>query len=152
ESLSRIERTDGGHPGVALLLESGKRIGCDVVLFSAGRIPATERLGLEAAGLTASERGRIQVDAQFRTSVPHIFAAGDVIGHPALAATSAEQGRLAACNVFGVEGGSMESHFPIGIYAVPELSSVGATEQELTSQRVPYEVGIARYREIARGQ
>ena len=84
--------------------------------------------------------------------MPHIFAAGDVIGYPSLAATSSEQGRLAACHALGVAAPAMASHFPIGIYAVPEISMVGQTEQALTKAKVPYEVGIARYREIARGQ
>jgi NAD(P) transhydrogenase len=84
--------------------------------------------------------------------VPHIYAAGDVIGFPSLAATSAEQGRLAACRAFGVATHAMAAHFPVGIYAVPEISTVGAAEHELTRERVPYETGVARYREIARGQ
>jgi NAD(P) transhydrogenase len=102
--------------------------------------------------LQADERGRLQVDAQFRTAVPHIFAAGDVIGYPSLAATSSEQGRLAACHMFGLAAEPMGSNFPIGVYAIPEISMVGATEEELTRNRVPYETGIARFREIARGQ
>ena len=135
-----------------LQLESGKRIVADMVLFSAGRVSATGALNLPAAGLGADPRGRIAVDARFRTAVPHIFAAGDVIGYPSLAATSSEQGRLAACAAFGVEAGSMAEHFPIGIYAIPEISMVGAPEHELTARKIPYETGIARYREIARGQ
>jgi NAD(P) transhydrogenase len=135
-----------------LHLESGKRIVADMVLFSAGRVAATERLNLPAAGLQADARGRIAVDAQFRTSTPHIFVAGDVIGYPSLAATSAEQGRLAACAAFGVDAGRLGDHFPIGIYAIPEISMVGAPEHELTRAKIPYETGIARYREIARGQ
>ena len=135
-----------------LNLESGKRIVADMVLFSAGRLAATGPLNLPAAGLAADARGRITVDAQFRTAVPHLFAAGDVIGYPSLAATSAEQGRLAACAAFGVDAGPLEPHFPIGIYAIPEISMVGAPEHELTAQRIPYETGVARYREIARGQ
>jgi NAD(P) transhydrogenase len=135
-----------------LNLESGKRIVADMVLFSAGRVAATGPLNLEAAGLVADTRGRIAVDERFRTPVPHLFAAGDVIGYPSLAATSAEQGRLAACAAFGIDGGPLASHFPIGIYAIPEISMVGAPEHELTAQRIPYETGVARYREIARGQ
>jgi NAD(P) transhydrogenase len=135
-----------------LNLESGKRIVADMVLFSAGRIAATESLNLAAAGLTADPRGRLTVDAQFRTVVPHLFAAGDVVGYPSLAATSSEQGRLAACAAFGVEAGPLGDHFPIGIYAIPEISMVGAPEHELTARKIPYETGIARYREIARGQ
>src|SRR5439155_26952385 len=132
-----------------LHLESGKRLVTDMVLFSVGRLAATESLNLAAAGLEADARGRIAVDAQFRTAVPHIFAAGDVIGYPSLAATSSEQGRLAACYALGVPTSPMAPHFPIGIYSVPEISMVGATEGELTKARVPYEVGVARYREIA---
>jgi NAD(P) transhydrogenase len=135
-----------------LHLESGKRIVADAVIFSAGRVAATGSLDLAAAGLTADARGRIAVDAHFRTAVPHIFAAGDVIGYPSLAATSSEQGRLAASAAFGVEVAPMAPHFPIGIYAIPEISMVGAPEHELTAARIPYETGVARYREIARGQ
>ena len=112
----------------------------------------TEALNLAAAGLDADERGRVRVDAGFRTVVPHIFAAGDVIGYPSLAATSSEQGRLAACAAFGVDAGPMGAHFPIGIYSIPEISYVGKTEPELTDAMTPYEVGIAHYRELARGQ
>jgi NAD(P) transhydrogenase len=135
-----------------LHLESGKRIVADKVLFSAGRIAATERLNLHAAGLAADARGRLAVDAQFRTAAPHVFAVGDVIGYPSLAATSGEQGRLAACAAFGIDAGAMASHFPIGIYAIPEISMVGAPEHDLTAAKIPYETGIARYRELARGQ
>ncbi|MFI5247956.1 MAG: FAD-dependent oxidoreductase, partial [Nitrospirales bacterium] len=136
----------------AILLESGKRIVSDLVLFSVGRVGATDRLNLPAAGLAADERGRLKVDRQFRTAVPHIFAAGDVIGYPSLAATSAEQGRLAACQMFNVRANPMADHFPIGIYAIPEVSMVGTPEHVLTEKKIPYETGVARYREIARGQ
>ena len=98
------------------------------------------------------ERGRLTVYETFRAVVSHIYAAGDVIGYPSLAATSSEQGRLAACHALGVKASAMARHFPIGIYAIPELSMVGAPEFELTRERVPYEVGVARYGEIARGQ
>jgi NAD(P) transhydrogenase len=152
EAVEHLEPAAGSARRVTLFLESGKRITSDLALFSVGRIGATDRLNLAAAGLTPDDRGRLQVDAQFRTSVPHIFAAGDVIGFPSLAATSSEQGRLAACHAFGIPTGSMPQHFPIGIYAIPEISMVGATEHELTEQRIPYETGVARYREIARGQ
>jgi NAD(P) transhydrogenase len=152
EAVESIGISEGPPRKSVLLLESGKRIVTDMVLFSAGRIAATDALNLDAAGLAADERGRLHVDDRFRTAVPHIFAAGDVIGYPSLAATSSEQGRLAACAAFGVEAGPMAPHFPIGIYAIPEISMVGAPEHELTQKRVPYESGIARYREIARGQ
>ena len=135
-----------------IILESGKRVVSEMVLVSTGRVGATAALELQRAGLATDDRGRLAVDASFRTSVPHIFAAGDVIGHPSLAATSSEQGRLAACHALGAPAVAMPSHFPIGIYAVPEISMVGETEEALTKRRVPYEVGVARYREIARGQ
>jgi NAD(P) transhydrogenase len=133
-------------------LESGKRIGTEMVLFSVGRVAVTQPLNLAAAGLDADARGRLRVDEAFRTSVAHIFAAGDVIGYPSLAATSSEQGRLAACHALGVPAPRMGRHFPIGIYAIPEISMVGAPEHMLTENKVPYEAGVARYREIARGQ
>jgi NAD(P) transhydrogenase len=151
ESVDSLAVSDGPHRAV-LMLESGKRLVADAVLFSAGRLAATDGLNLAAAGLTADARGRLRVDEAFRTTVPHIFAAGDVIGYPSLAATSSEQGRLAACQAFGVEARPMAAHFPIGIYSIPEISMVGPPEHELTAQRVPYETGVARYREIARGQ
>jgi NAD(P) transhydrogenase len=152
ETVERLDITEGPPRRAALLLESGKRIVSDAVVFSAGRMGATSTLNLGAAGLEADERGRLKVDENFRSAVPHIYAAGDVIGYPSLAATSSEQGRLAACHSFGVAAGSMARHFPIGIYSIPEISMVGATEEELTRQRVPYETGVARYQEIARGQ
>jgi len=153
EAVESLETDVGGAlPRAVLTLESGKRIVADVALFSVGRVGATASLGLERAGLSTDDRGRIRVDAQFRTTVPHVFAAGDVIGYPSLAATSSEQGRLAACHALGLPASPMASHFPIGIYAIPEISMVGATEGELTKARRPYEVGVARYREIARGQ
>ncbi len=134
-----------------LQLASSKHLVADVILFSAGRVGATGPLQLDVAGLKADARGRLQVDESYRTSVEHIWAAGNVIGFPALAATSAEQGRLAACHMFGVPAEPMGNHFPIGIYAIPEVSMVGATEEELTRDKIPYETGIARYREISRG-
>ena len=98
------------------------------MLYSAGRVGATEALNLAVAGITADDRGRIKVDEHFRTTVPHIYAAGDVIGYPALAATSSEQGRLVACHAFNHDPRPMASHFPVGIYAIPELSMVGSPE------------------------
>ena len=152
EAVDHLEISEGPPRRAVLLLESGKRIVSDMALFSVGRRGATETLGLENAGLAADDRGRIKVGDDFRTSVPHIFAAGDIIGYPSLAATSSEQGRLAACYALGAPATPMSKHFPIGIYSVPEISMVGQTEQQLTTARVPYEVGVARYREIARGQ
>lgn len=140
-----------GERGV-VMLQSGKRIVADCVLYAIGREGATANLNLEAAGLEADKRGRLTVDEHFRTSAPHIYAAGDVVGFPSLAATSSEQGRLAACHAFDFQPRAMSPHFPVGIYAIPEMSMVGRTERQLTEACVPYEVGLARYREIARGQ
>jgi NAD(P) transhydrogenase len=151
ESVRTVRVTDGGR-GAALELESGKHIHADMAFFSVGRVGATRDLNLSAAGLAADERGRIGVDAHFRTAVPHIYAGGDVVGFPALAATSYEQGRLAARHMFGLDPEPMSAHFPIGIYSIPEISMVGTTEEALTATKVPYETGLARYREIARGQ
>jgi len=152
EAVESIEISDGPPRRGVIHLESGKHIVADLILFSVGRVGATEALDLLRVGLEGDERGRLRVDAQFRTAVPHIFAAGDVIGYPAMAATSSEQGRLAACHMFGLTAEPMGSNFPIGVYAIPEISMVGATEEELTREKVPYETGIARFREIARGQ
>jgi len=122
------------------------------VMYSAGRQGMTDSLNLAAAGLEADKRGRITVDSSFRTSVDHIYAVGDVIGFPALAATSMEQGRLAAHHACGEPVHEMQPLQPIGIYTIPEISYIGRTEDELTEQRVPFEVGVSRYRELARGQ
>ena len=133
-------------------MQSGKVMSSEMLLYSAGRQGATAELNLPAAGLAADSRGRLEVNEHYQTAVPHIYAAGDVIGFPSLASTSAEQGRLATCHAFGVESRSMSSLFPYGIYSIPEISYVGKNEDELTTANVPYEIGIARYREIARGQ
>ncbi len=152
EAVESIEVVGDPQPKGLIQLESGKHIVADLVFSSVGRVGATAELNLEAAGLEADDRGRLKVDDHYRTKAEHIYAAGDVIGYPALAATSSEQGRLSACHMFGVEAEPMGKHFPIGIYAIPEISMVGATEEELTRDKVPYETGIARYKEIARGQ
>jgi NAD(P) transhydrogenase len=137
---------------VVTTLKSGKIIVSDCVLYSAGRVSATATLGLENVGIAIDGRGKLSVNDNFQTSQPHIYAAGDVIGFPALASTSARQGRLAACHAFGVIEEIMDVPLPYGIYAIPEISLVGANEEELTEKGVPYETGIARYREIARGK
>src|SRR5205823_2399267 len=144
-----IEKHDGG---TLTSLASGKRVAADAVMYSAGRQGATAGLGLEEAGLEVDKRGRITVDEHYRTSVEHIYAVGDVIGFPSLASSSFEQGRLAAAHAFGLETRPMRELLPIGIYTIPEVSFAGRTEEELTSDGIPYEVGISRYRELARGQ
>jgi NAD(P) transhydrogenase len=138
--------------GAIAVLDSGKRIAADTVMYSAGRQGAAGELDLERAGLTADDRGRLAVDATFRTAVSHIYAVGDVIGFPALASTSMDQGRLAAYHACGEPVRALHHLQPIGIYTIPEISFVGRTEDELTQSRTPFEVGVARYRELARGQ
>ncbi len=149
ESVKMVEKHDGG---TLTILESGKKLPADTVLYSAGRQGVTDSLNIEAAGLSADARGRITVDEHFRTDVDHIYAVGDVIGFPALAATSMEQGRRAAYHAFGEPvGGTLGDFQPIGVYTIPEISYVGATEEQLTAENVPFEVGVSRYRELARG-
>jgi NAD(P) transhydrogenase len=139
--------------GTVTRLESGKMIAADVVLYSAGRLGAVDGLGLEAVGVTPTDKGLIEVDDTYRTSAPHVWAVGDVIGFPSLAASSAEQGRVAALDACGHPRGALvDNLLPFGIYAIPEISFVGKTEEELTEAGVPYEVGVSRYRELARGQ
>ena len=148
----RVVRVEARGNGTLTSLESGKMIPGDVVFYSAGRQGAVTDLDLSNAGLEADSRGRISVDERYRTNVPHIYAIGDVIGFPSLASSSAEQGRLAACDIFGVPTSAGEAPLPIGIFSIPEISYVGKTEAELTEAMIPYEVGIAHYRELARGQ
>jgi NAD(P) transhydrogenase len=134
-------------------LASGKRIAADVVLYSAGRRGALDGLGLEHAGVTATDKGLIPVSGTYRTQAEHIWAVGDVIGFPSLAASSAEQGRIAALDACGHAPDPVDTRLmPFGIYAIPEISFVGRTESQLTDAAIPYEVGVARYRELARGQ
>jgi len=147
-----VAGVDSNTHGTVTRLASGKKIAADTVMYSAGRQGQTASLNLEAAGLSADKRGRIDVDGEYRTSVPHVFAVGDVIGFPALAATSMDQGRLAAYHAFDEPARELAAVQPIGIYTIPEISYCGRTEDELTTASVPYEVGIARYRELARGQ
>lgn len=131
-------------------LESGKRVQADVLLYAVGRQANGDQLNLRAAGLQADARGRLRVNRSLQTDVPHIYAVGDVIGFPALASTSMEQGRLASCHMFGVPFVHMAELFPYGIYTIPEISMVGQTEEQLTMKKVPYEVGIAKYAELAK--
>jgi NAD(P) transhydrogenase len=147
-----VTGVDVGSTGTLTTLASGKQIPAETVMYSAGRQGQTEHLNLEAAGLEADARGRIFVDDDYQTKVDHIYAVGDVIGFPALAATSMDQGRLAAYHAFGEPCKAMTELQPIGIYSIPEVSYVGASEVDLTKDSIPYEVGVSRYRELARGQ
>jgi NAD(P) transhydrogenase len=137
---------------VVASLESGKEVHGDALLYTVGRKTNADLLNLEAAGLSADDRGRIAVNEFFQTAVPHIYAAGDVIGFPALASTSMEQGRLASCHMFGAYCESRKDSIPYGVYTIPEISIVGKTEHELTREKVPYEIGVSKFEELAKGQ
>ena len=155
EKVQKIERLSGpGINGAAVqaTLESGKTLRADTLLYSVGRQGTTAALDLDKAGLKSDDRGRLKVNSAYQTEVPYIYAVGDVIGFPALASTAMEQGRLAVCHAFGVTTCSIPELFPYGIYAIPEISMVGRTESQLTTAGIPYEAGIAQYRELARGQ
>ncbi len=133
-------------------LEDGRLVRADLVLFAAGRMGSTDKLSLENCGLEVDHRGRITADPQtFQCEVPHIYAAGDVVGFPSLASTSMEQGRIAACHAFGHQAHKPPEYFPYGIYSVPEISTIGMNEEELQEKKIPYETGIARFRETSRG-
>jgi NAD(P) transhydrogenase len=153
EKVEGVEVVESNGMGrVKIQLASGKQIVSDKVLSSMGREGSTGSLNLEAVGINTDTRGRLAVNEHFQTSVPHIYAAGDVIGFPSLASTSAEQGRIAACHAFGVPAVHAPELLPYGIYTIPEISFVGRNEEELTEQDIPYEIGKARYDEIARGK
>jgi NAD(P) transhydrogenase len=137
---------------VTAVLASGKQVLADSLLYAVGRQPNTDLLNLEATGLSVDGRGRLAVNAHYQTAVPHIYAAGDVIGFPSLAASSMEQGRLAGSHMFGINGKHVAENLPYGIYTIPEISMVGKTEQELTAAKIPYETGIAKYEELAKAQ
>lgn len=155
-SIARVDAPAGARSENAMMaeacLESGKCLRADALLYCIGRQGATDELNLPAAGLAADDRGRVKVNEHFQTGRPHIYACGDVIGFPALASTSMEQGRLAALHMFGRPAESVPDLLPYGIYSIPEISMVGWTEERLTAEGIPYESGIAQYKEIARGQ
>ncbi len=150
EILDRITHDNNGH--VNILFKSGRSATAEILLFTAGRIGCTSALNLENAGLKANHRHQLKVDKNFQTQVPHIYAVGDLIGFPSLASTSMEQGRIAACRAFGEECHASDNHFPIGIFSVPEISTIGKTSQKLNDEGVAFEIGTARFRETARGQ
>ncbi|MDP9172744.1 MAG: Si-specific NAD(P)(+) transhydrogenase [Planctomycetota bacterium] len=155
EKVSKIEHLPVDSTGQTLVqatLESGKTLRAQTLLYAVGRQGTTGALHLERAGLKADDRERLKVNEHYQTAVPHIYAVGDVIGFPALASTAMEQGRLAVCHAFGAPTRSIPELFPYGIYAVPEISMVGKTENQLTEAGIPYEAGIAQYRELARAQ
>ena len=143
---------DNERSQVFAKLESGKIVRGQALLYSIGRQANSDQLNIEAAGIQPDGRGKLVVNEHYQTSIPHIYAAGDVIGFPALASTSMEQGRLASCHMFGKPSRMVSNLIPYGIYAIPEISMVGATEEELTGKKAPYEIGLARYAEIVKGQ
>ncbi|MDD9883032.1 MAG: NAD(P)(+) transhydrogenase (Si-specific) [Gammaproteobacteria bacterium] len=144
--------SDSGAATCVVRLESGRAFASDMVLFAAGRVGATAALGLDGVGLEVDHRGRLSVNDTFQTKVPHIYAAGDVIGFPSLASTSMEQGRIAALHALGETVHKSPAYFPYGIYAVPEMSTVGMSEEEVIARKIPYEVGITPLRETSRGK
>jgi NAD(P) transhydrogenase len=147
-----VESVEDTPTGVVANLMSKKKISGDALLYAVGRQGNVEELDLPAAGLEADSRGRIPVDKTYRTKIPNIYAAGDVIGFPSLASVSMEQGRIAAATAVGLPVHSNPAYYPYGIYTIPEISFIGKTEEQLTEEDAPYEVGVAYYREIARGQ
>ncbi|WP_137134599.1 Si-specific NAD(P)(+) transhydrogenase [Rhizobium sp. FKY42] len=151
QTVESVEREPNGGK-CRVTLKSGRSLQAEMVLFAAGRVGATDTLNLAAAGLEADNRGRLKVDPEtFQTSVPHIYAAGDVVGFPSLASTSMEQGRIAARHAVGVPASEPPQYFPYGIYAVPEISTCGLSEEEVLQRGIPYETGIAHFRETSRG-
>ena len=157
EKVAKIEKVEHRNGTVSTLvqatLESGKKLRAETLLYAVGRQGVCGALGLENVGISFDDRERLKVDEHYATNVEHVYAAGDVIGFPALASTSMEQGRRAIAHAFGQDVGNYNTDlFPYGIYAVPEISMVGKTEEQLTAEGVPYEAGVARYEEIARGQ
>jgi NAD(P) transhydrogenase len=150
---ARVDSVELDSQGRAVSnLSDGRRVRTEMLLYCAGRAGATATLGLDACGIVPDERGRLSVDpVTFQTSVPHIYAAGDVIGFPSLASTSMEQGRIAACHAFGAAMPPAPEYFPYGIYAVPEISTVGLSEEQARERKIGYEVGVARFRETSRG-
>jgi NAD(P) transhydrogenase len=149
---STVHTIEDGHDYVGVSLENGRHVRADMLLFAAGRLGATEKLGLEAAGLVTDHRGRLHVDRKtYQTFVSQIYAAGDVIGFPSLASTGLQQGRVAACHALNTPSLPESPWFPYGIYSVPEISTCGMSEEEIQTRDIPYEVGVARFRETSRG-
>ena len=153
EGMKDIEPfTDKKGERVRIRLNSGKQVVTEKALYCVGRVGATDTLNLDAVGVNTDERGLIKVDENYQTCAPHVYAVGDVVGFPSLASTSMEQGRRAACHAFHARCDSLSDYFPYGIYTIPEISIVGKNEEELTEAGIPYEIGKASYKEIARGQ
>jgi NAD(P) transhydrogenase len=149
---AKVDRIEFENGWPVTILENGRRMRSEMLLYATGRVGATDNLNLESCGLTTDPRGRLKVDpVTFQTDVPHIYSAGDAIGFPSLASTSMEQGRIAACHAFHIPVPPAPEFFPYGIYAVPEISTVGMSEEDVRRRGIPYECGIARFRETSRG-
>jgi len=150
EEVVSIHKEPSGQ--ITVTLQNAKPIATSTLMYAIGRVGASRGLDLEQIGLTPDRRGRLTVNEHFQTAIPHIYAAGDIIGFPALASTSMQQGRHAACHAFGHPDRMDNALLPYGIYSIPEISMVGRTEDDLAHAGIPFGVGVARYREIARGQ
>lgn len=149
-TIKKIELDKEGNSLIEL--DDGRRLKTDMLLFTAGRVGAVDQLGLDKVGIEADNRGRLSVKPEtLQTSLPHIYAAGDIIGFPSLASTSMEQGRLAACHAFDHPISSSEHNFPLGIYSIPEIASIGLTEADARSKGMQVEIGVARFQETSRG-
>ncbi len=148
-----FEKIEGTEDGVIVHLQSGKKMKADCLLYANGRTGNTDKLNLPAVGLEGDSRGQLKVDGNYRTEVEHIYAVGDVIGYPSLASAAYDQGRFVAQAITkGQADGNLIDDIPTGIYTIPEISSVGKTEQELTAAKVPYEVGRSSFKHLARAQ
>ncbi len=147
-----LETAKGATGRVNVELDGGETISADACLFAMGRTPATAELGLVEVGVVMDKRGYVIVDEKYRTSIPSIYAAGDVIGFPSLASTSAEQGRVAAADALGLPFTTNEESIPYGIYTIPEISMVGKTEEKLKEENEGYFIGTALWRDTARGK
>ncbi|MFD1159755.1 Si-specific NAD(P)(+) transhydrogenase [Roseovarius aestuarii] len=149
---SEIEKIEDAGEHVEVTMANGRHVRSEMLLFAAGRMGATTRLNLDAVGLETDHRGRLAVDRKtYQTKIPHIYATGDVIGHPSLASTSIQQGRVAACHALEVPTLGESPWYPYGIYSVPEISTCGMSEEEMQERGIPYEIGVARFRETSRG-
>ncbi|MET4758948.1 pyruvate/2-oxoglutarate dehydrogenase complex dihydrolipoamide dehydrogenase (E3) component [Endozoicomonas sp. NE40] len=149
EEYLKVEPLDDG---VVMHLKSGKKLKADLLLWANGRTGNTQNMGLELIGLKSDSRGQLEVDQEYRTNISHISAAGDVIGWPSLASAAYDQGRSAAGNAGSSRKWRYVNEVPTGIYTIPEISSLGATEEELTAAAIPYEVGKALFSRLARAQ
>lgn len=152
EKVVSVEAPEAAPLRAIAKLESGKTLVAEALLYAIGRQPNTDRMNLEALGIQTKDRGQIAVNEFMQSNISHIYAAGDIVGFPSLASTSMEQGRLAACHMFGLKRETRPDLLPFGIYTIPEISMVGKNEGQLTAEKIPYEVGVASFDEVAKAQ